>query len=109
MKDHSDRQQPLFDPHPPGGVAPPLVRIVRLAAMLARRHMADHQHQYAPKKFTQPQLFACLIFKAHLGCTYRRAEELLTLMPAVREAIGLRSVPRFITLQAFADRPDIMT
>lgn len=85
-----------------------IVRIVKLAVRLARRHLADHAHKYAPKKFTQPQLFACLILKAHMGCTYRKAEELLRLMPAVRGAIGLEEVPRFTTLQAFADRPEIM-
>lgn len=85
-----------------------IVRVVRLALRLARRHLADHAHTFAPKKFTQPQLFACLILKSHMGCTYRRCEELLILMPAVREAIGLERVPRFTTLQAFADRPEIM-
>jgi hypothetical protein len=87
----------------------PMVRIVRLALRTARRHLAAHAHKYAPKKFTQPQLFACLILKAHLGCTYRKCEELLILMPAVREALGLRDVPRFTTLQTFADRPEIAT
>lgn len=43
-----------------------------------------------------------------MGCTYRKCEELLILMPAVREALGLREVPRFTTLQAFADRPEII-
>jgi hypothetical protein len=33
---------------------------------------------------------------------------MLALMPAVREAIGLSSVPRFTTLQAFADRPEVL-
>jgi hypothetical protein len=84
-----------------------IVRIVKLALRLARRHLADHAHKFAPKKFTQPQLFACVILKAHMGCTYRKCEELLILMPAVREAIGLEEVPRFTTLQAFADRPEI--
>ncbi|MCK6478499.1 MAG: hypothetical protein L6Q35_16900 [Phycisphaerales bacterium] len=85
-----------------------IVRTVKLALRLARRRLADHPHKYAPKKFTQPQLFGCLILKAHLGCTYRRCEELLILMPAVRAALGLEEVPRFTTLQAFADRPEIM-
>lgn len=71
-----------------------IVKIARLAARLGRRHLSTHAHPFAPKKFTQPQLFACLIVKAHLGCTYRRVEELLMLMPRVREAIGLREVPR---------------
>jgi hypothetical protein len=85
-----------------------IVQLVRLALRLSRRHLADHAHRFAPKKFTQPQLFACVILKAHMGCTYRKCEELLILMPAVREAIGLDEVPRFTTLQAFADRPEIM-
>ncbi len=87
---------------------PELVRVARLALRLARRHLSDYAHPNSPRKFTQPQLFACLIVKAHLGCTYRRCEELLILMPAVREALGLHSVPRFTTLQAFADRPDVL-
>jgi hypothetical protein len=33
---------------------------------------------------------------------------MLILMPTVREAIGLREVPRFNTLQTFADRPEIL-
>jgi hypothetical protein len=84
---------------------PETVRVVKLALRLARRCMRDYTHAKSPKKFTQPQLMACLIFKAFLGLTYRRTEELLTLMPAVRDAIGLTSVPRFTTLQTFADDP----
>jgi hypothetical protein len=85
-----------------------IVKLVKLALRLARRHLADYSHPKSPQKFTQPQLFACLILKAHLDQTYRKTEELLNLMPAVREAIGLEEVPRFTTLQTFADRPEIM-
>ncbi|MFN0133024.1 MAG: hypothetical protein ACKVW3_10940 [Phycisphaerales bacterium] len=85
-----------------------IVRIASLAVRLGRRHLADYSHTKSPRKFTQPQLFACLILKAHLGCTYRRCEELLRLMPSVREALGLAEVPRFTTLQTFADRPEIL-
>lgn len=84
-----------------------IVRIVGLALRVARKHLTDHPHKFAPRKFTQPQLFACLILKAHLGCTYRKVEEMLHLMPAVRETLGLEEVPRFTTLQAFADRPEV--
>src|SRR6187551_484311 len=80
-----------------------IVRIVRLALRLARRRLSDYAHINSPRKFTQPQLFACLILKSHLGCTYRKTEEMLILMPAVREAIGLQDVPRFTTLQMFAE------
>jgi Transposase DDE domain len=85
-----------------------LVRVSRLALRVARKHLSDYPHVNAPKKFTQPQLFVCLILKAITGATYRRTEEMLILMPAVRECLGLRDVPRFTTLQAFADRPDVL-
>ena len=85
-----------------------IVRIVTLAMRLGRRHLADYSHQKSPRKFTQPQLFACLILKAHMGCTYRKVEELLLLMPAVRDAMGLAEVPRFTTFQTFADKPAIL-
>lgn len=83
------------------------VRVAQLALRLARRHMADYSHPKSPRKFTQPQLFACLVLKAHLGLTYRRTEEMLVLMPAVREALGIVEIPRFTTLQEFADRASI--
>lgn len=84
------------------------VRVVKLALRLARRHLSDYSHKKSPRKFTQPQLLACLILKAHLGCTYRRTEEMLILMPAVRDAIGLVEVPRFTTMAEFADRQDVL-
>jgi hypothetical protein len=102
------RERGLFGQVVGGARDPQIVGVVKLALRLARRHLADYAHINAPKKFTQPQLFACLILKAHMGCTYRKTEELLILMPAVREAIGLDRVPRFTTLQTFADRPEIL-
>jgi Transposase DDE domain len=85
----------------------PMIRIVRLSMRLSRKHLAEYPHKFAPQKFTQHQLFACLVLKAHLGCTYRKLEEHLLLSPALREALGLCEVPRFTTLQAFADKPEI--
>lgn len=85
-----------------------ILRIVKLTMRLARRHLSTYAHPKSPRLFTQPQLFTCLILKAHLGVTYRRIEELLILMPAVREAMGLERVPRFTTLQTFAARPEIV-
>ena len=52
-----------------------LVKIARLAMRLGRKHLAQYAHVNAPKKFTQPQLFACLILKGYRGDTYRRVEE----------------------------------
>lgn len=48
-----------------------LVGIVKPALRLARRRLADHPHKHAPEKSARPRLFACVILKAHMGCTYR--------------------------------------
>jgi hypothetical protein len=44
-----------------------IVKLVKLALRLGRRHLADYSHPKSPQKFTQPELFACLILKAHMG------------------------------------------
>lgn len=46
-----------------------IVRTVKPAHRLARRHLADYSNPKSPRTFTQPQFLACLIVKAHLGCT----------------------------------------
>ncbi len=80
-----------------------------LASRLAYRLPADRSHQYAPKKFTQLNLCACLILKVHPGSTYRRCEKLRMLMPAVREAIGTRGKTLFAARRSFAGRPVVPT
>jgi hypothetical protein len=49
------------------------------------------------------------VLKTYLRTTYRGVTEQLVLMPAVREAIGLRQIPHWTTLQKFADRADLLT
>ena len=45
---------------------------VTLAAMaVARRSLPEYAHRYSPKKFTQHQLFACLVLKNFLRTDYR--------------------------------------
>jgi hypothetical protein len=54
--------------------------------------------------FTQPQLFACLVFKHYRRRTYREAVEDLALAPAVLALLGLKKVPHYSTLSKFASR-----
>jgi hypothetical protein len=70
--------------------------------------MKGYARANCPQKLTQPQLRACLILKTHMGYTCRRAEELLILALAVRDAIGLGEGPRLTTLQTFTDRSDLL-
>ena len=64
-----------------------------------------YSHPCSPKKFTQPQLFACLVLKAFFKTDYRGLAQLLVDFPELREDLGLRAVPHFSTLCYAAQRP----
>jgi hypothetical protein len=87
-----------------------LIRIVHLSLAVCRRHMSSHSHKKSPRKFTQPQLMTCLILRALTKTTYRGFVEFLAVSPVLQEAMGLRSLPHFSTLQCFAERlnPDLV-
>jgi hypothetical protein len=78
--------------------------MLRVAHELGRRSFRLHWHKYAPKKFTVPQLFACLVLKEFLRLDYRKLSTLMEEAPALGHAIGLTSVPHFTTFQKAADR-----
>jgi hypothetical protein len=61
--------------------------------------LPKYAHRYAPKKFTRPQLFACLVLKRFFKADYRGIEAILKDTPAIRGDLGLKSVPHFTTLQ----------
>ncbi|RYE83156.1 MAG: hypothetical protein EOO75_19695 [Myxococcales bacterium] len=85
---------------------PPLVvAIARLAVEAASRELPDYSCPKSPRRYTQPQLLACLVLRAHLKLTYRQTTELLECSDGLRDALGLRgAVPRHTTLDLFAAR-----
>jgi Transposase DDE domain len=86
-------------------------KVLLVAHEAARRSLSVYAHRFAPKKFTQPQLFACLVLKVHQRKDYRGLRQMLLDLPDLREAIGLEEVPHYTTLQKAADRllrsPDV--
>jgi hypothetical protein len=58
-----------------------------------------YSHLCSPKRFTQPQLFACLVLKEFEKKDYRGVVALLQDCTDLRDGIGLRHVPHFTTLQ----------
>jgi hypothetical protein len=52
-----------------------MVASVALAA--GKEAFSDYSHRYSPKKFTQPQLFACLVLQAFEKKDYRGVRQLL--------------------------------
>lgn len=73
--------------------------MVREALIIARRTLPASAHRFSPKKFTQHQLFACLVLKEFLRTDYRGGEVLLRENVPLRDEFGLHAAPDYSTLQ----------
>ncbi len=71
---------------------------------MARRALPAHAHLCSPKKFTQHQLFACLVLKNFLKTDYRGVVAHLADHSALCELLELREVPHFTTLHKASRR-----
>jgi hypothetical protein len=79
-------------------------RVLQTAYAAARRALPAHRHKFSPKKFTQPQLLACLVLKDFSHLDYRGLTEHLADHPDLRSLIGLKAVPHYTTFQKAAAR-----
>ena len=77
---------------------------MQVAYEAACQAVPAHRHKYSPKKFTQPQLLACLVLKEFLRLDYRGFAEHLMDHPDVAGQIGMTTVPHFTTFQKAARR-----
>lgn len=71
---------------------------------VAKAVLPAYSHRFSPKKFTQHQLFACLVLKAFLKTDYRGLATVLKDSPTWCEAIELETVPHWTTFQKAARR-----
>ena len=74
------------------------------ALATARRVLPEYAHRYSPKKFTQHQLFACLVLKHFLRTDYRGLAAHLADNPSLVAVLGLKQVPHFTTFQKASRR-----
>jgi hypothetical protein len=79
-------------------------KVAMVALATGKEAFSDYSHVYSPHKFTQPQLFACLVLKEFEKKDYRGVCALLADCSDLREAIGLKFVPHFTTLQKASRR-----
>ena len=79
-------------------------RVFRVAYEAARQALPAHRHRFRPKKFTQPQLLACLVLKEFLRLDYRGLAAHLADHSDLCRQIGLAAVPHFTTFQKAATR-----
>ena len=75
-----------------------------MAYRIAQLAMPAYSHRCSPKKFTQHQLFACLVLKEFFNLDYRGVEALLAEDDSLRAVIELRVAPDFTTLQKASRR-----
>jgi hypothetical protein len=78
--------------------------VAAAAYHIARDTLPEHFSRYSPKKFTQPQLMACLVLKAFFNTDYRGIVQILNDCPSLCKTIGLHAVPHFTTLQKASRR-----
>ncbi len=79
-------------------------RVFQAAHEAACRALPAHRHRFSPKKFTQPQLLACLVLKEFARPDDRGLAAHLTDHPDLLELTGLKAVPHFTTFQKAAAR-----
>ncbi len=79
-------------------------RVARMALTTGNRVLAAYAHRFSPQKYTQPQLFACLVLKTFFKTDYRGLTALLQDHTDLRTLLGLRGVPHFTTLQKASRR-----
>ena len=78
--------------------------VLYVAWGVAAQALPEYSHRCSPKKFTQHQLFACLVLKDFYGLSYRAVVALLEDCSDLRKVIELEVVPHFTALQKAAQR-----
>src|SRR5687768_6655235 len=74
------------------------VVMARLAYDLAKGTFPTYAHRNSPKRFTQPQLAACVLLMFYLNISYRDMEDWLLATDKVSEVLELKEVPDHSTL-----------
>lgn len=79
-------------------------KVALVALQIGTEALPAYCHRFSPKVFTQPQLFACLVLKKFFKTDYRGITGILADTPNLCQAIGLKKVPHWTTLQKASKR-----
>jgi len=80
-----------------------LLQFTEMCLRLATERVPPYRSRFSKHTFTQPQLITLYCLKLKLGVSYRELIDWLSEMPRLQEALGLRRLPHFTTVQkAFA-------
>ena len=78
--------------------------MARAAYKIAKSTLPQYAHRYSPQKYTQPQLFVCLILKIFFKTDYRGIAAILNDSDDLCKCFNLKTVPHFTTLQKASKR-----
>jgi len=70
----------------------------KIALAGGQEAFADYSSRFSPRKFTQPQLFACLALRQFFKLDYRGMVQRLAEWAELRAVLDLEQVPDFPTL-----------
>ena len=79
-------------------------KVLQAAYAVAKESLPAYAHRFSPKKFTQHQLFACLVLRSHQKKDYRGIVAMLEDCADLQRCIDLTQVPHWTTLQKAAAR-----
>jgi hypothetical protein len=79
-------------------------KVALVALAVGKDALREYAHRFSPKKFTQPQLFACLVLKEFFKTDYRGVAQILADTPDLRQTMGLKHTPHFTTIQKASQR-----
>jgi len=77
---------------------------LREAYEVASDALPAYSHPFSPQKFTVHQVIAILVLKEFMRCDYRKIEAILEDSPDLCDAIGLKHIPHYTTLQKASAR-----
>lgn len=79
-------------------------KLLLVAHEVSSEVLPKYSHESSPQKYTQAQLFSCLVLKTYMKMDYRGVSQLLRDFLELRQLIGLKEGPHFTTLQKACQR-----
>jgi transposase len=79
-------------------------KVAEAAYHVAENTLPQYSHRFSPRKFTQPQIFVCLVLKIFFKTDYRGIVAILNDSPDLCKTFNLSVIPHFTTLQKASKR-----
>jgi hypothetical protein len=79
-------------------------KVALVAWAVAKEALPAYSHRFSPRRFTQHQLFVCLVLKAFYKADYRGIAAILADSPELCASFELAKIPHYTTIQKASTR-----